>query len=185
MGLNPTNTQKQIREGWAQSGQYFVRKGWDVTLRSLASTVFNIQNGDVYCDGKPLEKYKLGLVWEQLRPKEATVPWFSVVWTGFIIPSNCLLVWLIMKGRITTKDAMASWGLKIDIGYVLCDEGIDSKEHLFWKCRFSSHLLKVFLPEITGTAWEAVNDYVITRFAGESLSSKVKILLWCIVSSSI
>ncbi|CAN1747958.1 hypothetical protein LINPERHAP1_LOCUS3248 [Linum perenne] len=42
-----------------------------------------------------------------------------------------------------------------------------------------------FLPEIKGGTWDSVKDFVISRFADDNLSSKVKRLLWCMISSSI
>ncbi|CAN1812655.1 hypothetical protein LINPERHAP1_LOCUS26592 [Linum perenne] len=144
--------------------------------------VFAVRDRVVYSNGKPLEKYKIRVVWDQLRRKEAVVTWYSSVWKGFTIPSNSFFVWLIMKGRLATRDTMVSWGFPIDIGCVLCDCGIDSKLHLFWDCSFSKQLLSTFLP---GISWGEVIDFVESNFKGDTLRSKVSRLLWCTLSSSI
>ncbi|CAN1751230.1 hypothetical protein LINPERHAP1_LOCUS4267, partial [Linum perenne] len=73
-------------------------------LRPLAAKVFSVQGSLVYSNGKPMENYKIRTVWEQLRPKAVEVDWYSSVWTGFILPSNSFIVWLIMKGKLATKD---------------------------------------------------------------------------------
>lgn len=43
-------------------------------------------------------------------------------------------------GRLSTKDRIQRWGLQNDACCVLCADGIEDHDHLFFTCPFSSQL---------------------------------------------
>ncbi|CAN1764054.1 hypothetical protein LINPERHAP1_LOCUS9105 [Linum perenne] len=83
-------------------------------------------------------RYSTKTVWDIIRPKATMVPWYELVWSSFSILGNSLIVWLIVMGRLTTKESMVAWVLSLDISCVLCSDGVDSKKHLFWVQLFSA-----------------------------------------------
>ncbi|GKA38795.1 retrovirus-related pol polyprotein from transposon TNT 1-94 [Tanacetum coccineum] len=87
--------------------------------------------------------FSVKLAWEVLRPRDVEVPWYRIVWFTHCIPRNAFNLWLIMRQRLKTQDMMRPWDVGQNTTVVsntcpLCNMQMDSHEHLFFECRFSS-----------------------------------------------
>ncbi|GJX70188.1 putative reverse transcriptase domain-containing protein [Tanacetum coccineum] len=87
--------------------------------------------------------FSVKLAWEVLRPRDVEVPWYRIVWFTHCIPRNAFNLWLIMRRRLKTQDMMRPWDVGPNTTVVsnrcpLCNTQMDSHEHLFFECRFSS-----------------------------------------------
>jgi hypothetical protein len=49
-------------------------------------------------------------------------------------------MWLAMRDCLTTADRLVKWGYKGELICVFCRNGIESKEHLFFKCSFCARI---------------------------------------------
>ncbi|CAN1225557.1 hypothetical protein LINGRAPRIM_LOCUS993 [Linum grandiflorum] len=133
-----------------------------------------------------MPRFSLRLVWETIRNKFPEVQWHKLIWDGWQLPSSRILCWLVLNGRLAVKEAIANWGLAIDIGCVLCDRGVDSRSHLFFSCPFSQQVLLELLPEIAGfSLWEAHVQEACRCWSGNSLMMKAKRMIWCLIVSDI
>lgn len=75
--------------------------------------------------------------WNRLRTTAPMVPWYEVVWFKEDIPRCSFVTWLAMLARLPTRDRLLSWGLKVPGSCVLCADGIESHDHLFFNCPFA------------------------------------------------
>ena len=85
----------------------------------------------------PSEKYSTQLIYNLIRTAAPAVPWHKEVWFSGGIPKHKFLTWLMTLNRCPTKDRMLQWGIQIDGGCVLCQTQIESRNHLFFHCRYS------------------------------------------------
>ncbi|XP_019092669.1 PREDICTED: uncharacterized protein LOC104744616 [Camelina sativa] len=86
--------------------------------------------------------------WEQLRVHSPLVPWNKVVWLKEGVPRYSFILWLAIKGRLPTRDRLRTWGLSIPTNCVLCSDGIETHDHLFFKCSFSARVWQSFASRI-------------------------------------
>ncbi|CAH2034453.1 unnamed protein product, partial [Thlaspi arvense] len=82
--------------------------------------------------------------WEKLRVPSPAVQWHTVVWFKELIPRCALITWLVLLTRLPTKDRLIRWGMSVPGSCVLCHTGIESHDHLFFSCPFSSGIWKRF-----------------------------------------
>jgi hypothetical protein len=83
--------------------------------------------------------------WNHLRKKKMAVSWWPVVWHSFDIPKQAFILWLAINNTLTTGDRLLAWGYKGDASCGFCRAGIESRDHIFFSCGFSSRVWKTCL----------------------------------------
>lgn len=83
--------------------------------------------------------------WDALRQHRPIVSWHKVVWFKAHVPRWAIIQWLIILGRLATKDRIWSWGIEVNEECVLCHSGNESHSHLFFQCSFASSVWRYFL----------------------------------------
>ena len=73
-----------------------------------------------------------------LRPLGVKANWVRVVWESWALPKHSFMLWLAIKGRLRTKDRLI-FPLE-DPDCSLCRDAIESHEHLFFECSWTSAL---------------------------------------------
>lgn len=48
--------------------------------------------------------------------------------------------WLVFQDALTAGDRLVKWDYKGEICCVFCRNGVESKEHLFFKCSYSGRI---------------------------------------------
>lgn len=56
---------------------------------------------------------------------------------GFNVPKHAFISWLVALGKVRTRERLKAAGVCNDMSCLLCDSGIDSCMHLFFRCHFS------------------------------------------------
>nr|XP_043638057.1 uncharacterized protein LOC122609062 [Erigeron canadensis] len=82
-------------------------------------------------------------VWDTIRPKDAEVSWYSLVWHARCIPEHAFHLWLVMRKRLKTQDLLRPWDVwdqSSQFVCSLCELQQDSNDHLFFTCSFSSQV---------------------------------------------
>nr|GEW20008.1 hypothetical protein [Tanacetum cinerariifolium] len=89
-----------------------------------------------------VKQFSICSVWNSIRPRSNMVVWFDVVWFLNCIPRHAFNLWLIVKQRLKMQDKLCSWDLSSSrmASCPLCETQIDSHEHLFFKCLFSTQI---------------------------------------------
>ncbi|XP_071704001.1 uncharacterized protein [Rutidosis leptorrhynchoides] len=110
-------------------------------------------------------QFSVGSVWHSIRPKAPVVPWFNLVWSPHCIPRHAFLLWLVMGQKLKTQDRLRSWDLRHQRGVVvcsLCSMVMDSHDHLFFECAFSSQVWSKVQPlipiPINSSSWKLARD---------------------------
>ena len=95
----------------------------------------------VWVDKKKREiQFTVGRAWKDFRHDKGKVDWAKSVWYSQCIPKHSFVSWVAMHGRLNTQDRIVQWFPGKQMQCALCAQGIDSHEHLFFKCRYSSHI---------------------------------------------
>ncbi|VFQ61358.1 unnamed protein product [Cuscuta campestris] len=69
------------------------------------------------------------------------VEWFDMVWNKWSIPKHCFITWLIWRGRLLTKDRLSRF-INLDTTCGLCNNGVESVDHLFCSCALARLILE-------------------------------------------
>lgn len=89
-------------------------------------------NTDIF---KP--KFSTQNTWSLLRSHAPTVSWHASIWFPYATPKYAFMAWLAMHNRLTTGDRMLLWNVGIDASCVLCQQHLETRDHLFFSCRYS------------------------------------------------
>ncbi|KAL0431400.1 UNVERIFIED_CONTAM: hypothetical protein Sradi_0766000 [Sesamum radiatum] len=73
------------------------------------------------------------------RPKCIRQPWHSAIWKAFIPPKYSFILWLGLRGRLSTLDRLTF--LQEDESCSLCINTQESAKYLFFECPFSDFVL--------------------------------------------
>ncbi|XP_071699647.1 uncharacterized protein [Rutidosis leptorrhynchoides] len=115
----------------------------------------------------------VSIVWDTIRPIMLNIPWFKVVWFPQCISRHAFLLWLLVGERLKTHDRLKPWELRSNPVLIcaLCKQCMDSHDHLFFECAYSSNvwdkvLDKVRIP-IGSYKWKSILVYM-SQFAGRN-----------------
>ncbi|CAL1358963.1 unnamed protein product [Linum trigynum] len=167
---------------WSFRVQYNSSWAWRklLKLRDVISLWMKKQNGKVYWDSKEMMVYSIRRVWETLRNKAPKVSWYKLVWGRNCPPRFSLIVWLILKKAIITKDKLQKWGKIRDASCPLCDLSIESREHLFVHCSYSRCLAEDLRCNLLlHPDWETMVS-AMTQ-VGSTRTRERHALLWCLL----
>ncbi|KAL0406575.1 UNVERIFIED_CONTAM: hypothetical protein Slati_3971400 [Sesamum latifolium] len=82
-----------------------------------------------WSSSKGLETSK---AYEYFRLKRTRQPWQSAIWMAFIPPKYSFILWLGLRGRLSTRDRLTF--LQEDESCSLCINAQESAKHLFFEC---------------------------------------------------
>lgn len=71
--------------------------------------------------------------------------WATLVWHKASIPRHSTTTWLFILNRNPTFDRLLSWNVDVEPFCLLCGEGDESRNHLFFECSFSSVVWRFLL----------------------------------------
>ncbi|XP_009150829.1 uncharacterized protein LOC103874165 [Brassica rapa] len=98
--------------------------------------------------------------WLEIRNNYATQEWSKEVWFKHATPKYAFHVWTVMRDRLSTCDRMLKWNQNINPTCVLCQRCVETRNHLFFSCSYSSKiwqkLVKGLLHLRYTEEWEAV-----------------------------
>lgn len=84
-------------------------------------------------------KFSTQETWWNLRGTNQVLTWTNGVWFPMRTPRFAFIAWLAMQNRLFTMDMISVWS-QVDVTCVLCKSNNESRDHLFFKCSYSSHL---------------------------------------------
>lgn len=124
----------------------FLRLARKHTIHPILSFISSL-NPYATCDipvwsigDKSYKTYNSKDMWNSLRVIKPQVPWFSSVWHKAAIPKHSICYWLFILNRSPTLDRLSSWGLDVESTCLLCGTCIESRDHLFFECSYSSFI---------------------------------------------
>ncbi|CAL9240343.1 unnamed protein product, partial [Arabidopsis halleri] len=113
-----------------------------------AQPIFDCQDDDLYLwkvgQSIPTTNFSASQTWAALNPVGNSVPWHKSVWFKDRIPKHAFICWVVAWNRLHTRDRLRGWGLSVPASCTLCDDRDESRQHLFFDCRFSSEIWNFF-----------------------------------------
>lgn len=78
--------------------------------------------------------------WLMLRKPYTNYDWVKCVWFSMSTPKYAFMTWLAMLDRMSTMDRVSIWDRSADATCVLCKNALETRNHLFFECSFSSQV---------------------------------------------
>ncbi|XP_048624011.1 uncharacterized protein LOC125592693 [Brassica napus] len=111
-----------------------------LALQTHLTTITLSTDEDSYIwspEDKQLPSYSTGMIYKLITLHKPQVPWYTAVWTTKGIPKHNFLAWMMVLNRCPTKDMILSWGLQTNPNCLLCNNAVESRDHLYFVCPFS------------------------------------------------
>ena len=113
--------------------------------------------------------------WNHIRPAREKVAWYKGLWFSQATPKFRFCSWLAQKNRLTTGDRMVMWNQGIDGSCVLCQQHLETRDHLFFRCAYSSSLWSRLMRQLMGHYTEEWSN--ISLFMSQSQLSQTQMFL--------
>lgn len=114
---------------------------------------------DIYKD-----QFLTSETWNHIRTKKEKVSWHRGIWFTHATPKHRFCTWLAIRNRLTTGDRMVAWNAGIDGTCVLCMQQLETRNHLFFGCDYSSSLwyklMNVFMGNGYSEEWMDVVRFI-------------------------
>ncbi|KAK1357134.1 hypothetical protein POM88_050390 [Heracleum sosnowskyi] len=124
-----------------------------MALRHLLNTTTIVDQDYITWDDMRAKWVKCSSIYHSLRISADPPDWIGKIRHPYAIPRCSITLWLALKNRLLTKDRMINFGMLVTNGNcVLCHCMLETAQHLFMDCPYTSALL-------TGILWPIVNKW--------------------------
>ncbi|XP_056690489.1 uncharacterized protein [Spinacia oleracea] len=89
-----------------------------------------------------MPKYSIQKVYQKLVQQHEKVPWGSAVWNRASIPKTRVICWLMVQGRLQTRERLHKIGVCNTTTCLLCEAKDETHSHLFFDCEYSRRCLQ-------------------------------------------
>ncbi|KAM6563917.1 hypothetical protein CsatB_023915 [Cannabis sativa] len=89
-----------------------------------------------------MQQYTIQGGYKLLFNNNDKVTWHRDVWDRLSIPKHKFIFWLVMWGRLNTKERIAKYDIHIDETCLFCGKEKESISHLFFACDYSRKCLQ-------------------------------------------
>ncbi|XP_021996282.1 uncharacterized protein LOC110893484 [Helianthus annuus] len=136
----------------------------------------------VWKDGDNMLDHSSFTVWNTIRLREQEVDWAKIVWFPQCIPRHAFLVWLIMRRKLLTQDKILKWDLARRKNMnmmccLLCYADVDSHDHLFFECQFSSQVWSLVRGNVNmdnvQPKWSSIVNWLMVRSQSKTAANYV------------
>ncbi|XP_019235766.1 PREDICTED: uncharacterized protein LOC109216090 [Nicotiana attenuata] len=128
--------------------------------------------------GSSVHKGSIRHIYLQLLGDLPRVSWKNLIMQNYARPKAVFNLWLMLQGRLATKDRLAKWGMNINQQCVLCQGHIETREHLFLSCSFSEDLWEQVMQWIQedqpkNHTWDQRLQWIISKTKGKSSRASI------------
>ncbi|GKD44979.1 RNA-directed DNA polymerase, eukaryota, reverse transcriptase zinc-binding domain protein, partial [Tanacetum coccineum] len=128
-------------DGWKWPADWFVKYPWISNMKT--PILNNCPDKAVWVDSNGIERrFSTNTVWKDVRSTSAKVSWHNLVWHPNCIPKHTFILWLAAKEKMYTQDKLSKWYPNKIFECSLCKKGMDSHDHLFFKCDYAKEIWK-------------------------------------------
>ena len=85
------------------------------------------------------------------KSRAPKLPWAKIIWFVDFPPSNSLLVWRFMHGKLSTDENLDTRGCQLPSMCSLCCNALETSNHLFVECSYALHLWSWFASTVNRT----------------------------------
>ncbi|XP_048635019.1 uncharacterized protein LOC125608630 [Brassica napus] len=79
------------------------------------------------------KRFSTKTTWMLLRDQQPLCQWSKGVWLRHSTPKFAFMTWCTLKNQLATGDCMLKWGGNVDGSCSLCQDPIETRDHLFFK----------------------------------------------------
>ena len=91
--------------------------------------------------------------------------------------------WLVVLNRLPTKDRMLRWRVNLDSCCLLCEEELESRDHLFGECPYMIQIWCILLQDCNllfqCSKWNDLLEWMQCAGRGKSMQAILIGLTWC------
>ena len=84
------------------------------------------------------KEFKTSETWQVVREKHQHCDWYKAIWFKHYTPKYSFILWVAMRDRLSTGSRMAQWDIGVNTSCSFCQDPLESIEHLFFQCSFTS-----------------------------------------------
>ncbi|XP_074288502.1 uncharacterized protein LOC141613657 [Silene latifolia] len=95
----------------------------------------NAYNSDLWL-GTPAD-YSIKAWYKWMRQRLPRIPWWRICWNSMNVTRTSFIFWVVMLGRLLTRDRLVRMGGGPDMNCYLCQSADENHDHLFFECTFS------------------------------------------------
>ena len=123
-------------------------------------------------------EFSIKKVWNAIRSPSQQVPWAHLVWFQHHVPRHSFILWLAIRGRLSTQDRLLSFRLVNSMKCHLCLGSVEDLNHLFFACSFSYQVWASIASKCEllsyPYAWESLWPRLCSHTKGTSLLSIIR-----------
>ncbi|KAL0534487.1 hypothetical protein IC582_028778 [Cucumis melo] len=120
---------------------------------------------------------------DTIRPRGGRVRWVGLLWGGGNVPKHSFCAWLTIKNKLGTRDRLHRWDSSVPMSFILCQGGVESRDHLFFSCPFGrvvwSRVLQVMASSHRIRYWGVELSWICHQGIGMSVRRKLWRVLLC------
>ena len=83
--------------------------------------------------------------WLLIRKEYVLQRWSKYIWFKHATPKYSFHMWIATLDRLSTCDRMLRWNPAIDPTCVLCKQEVETRNHLFFSCAYSSQIWRMLM----------------------------------------
>ncbi|TYK19523.1 reverse transcriptase [Cucumis melo var. makuwa] len=170
---------------WLQRGAILERVGERVLYDAASRREASLSNF-IGPDGEwlwPRGGFSIASAWEAIRPRGGRVLWDGLLWGGGNIPKHSFCAWLAIKDRLGTRDRFHRWDSSVPLSCILCEGGMESRDHLFFSCPFGgdvwSRVLRIMASSHRIGHWGVELSWICHQGIRKGVRRKLWRVLWC------
>ncbi|KAL1203942.1 putative ribonuclease H protein [Cardamine amara subsp. amara] len=120
------------------------------------------------------------IAWEHMRPTATKPSWAKAVWFKGHVPKHAFTFWTANLNRLPVRARLVTWGMNISPLCCLCNQQLETRDHLFLHCEYSEQLWDLLLrrlgqPSFIFQEWNTLVSWLTT--ASNATPAKLKLLV--------
>lgn len=109
----------------------------DFVLMHRLHNLLSSYVGLCYCSSRSLVATS---TWSTILVQFPIVPWHKIVWFSKFMPRHRFILWLVIEGKLRTKDKLQTWGITVNLSCPLWNIQDEALDHLFSECPSSDQV---------------------------------------------
>ncbi|KAG7560036.1 Reverse transcriptase zinc-binding domain, partial [Arabidopsis thaliana x Arabidopsis arenosa] len=93
--------------------------------------------------------------WHLIRQVKPKCSWYKGVWFPNSTPKHAFITWIAINNRLATGDRLIKWNASSNGSCVLCGQGVETRDHLFFSCHYSSQVWSALARDMLGSNFTA------------------------------
>ncbi|XP_074306260.1 uncharacterized protein LOC141641499 [Silene latifolia] len=92
--------------------------------------------------------YSVSNGYRWLLGQQHPVTWYPLIWNKTLVPRHAFVGWLIVQGRLMTRDRLFRFGITTDMACAICSLQNETHQHLFSDCTYCTR------------CWDLLNEWL-------------------------